>query len=99
MLRLLDAATGTGDRLLGRRHERPLTGLEDEAVEEVRSLALDYDRSPAKLMAVTQSTTPRQRALAISHMTPGDPAWAPLCRLLDDLIAAQQGYVTKHGIF
>jgi len=78
----------------------PLGARGLEAVEEVRALASEFDGSPAHLAAARRTTSGRQRWLAIRHTHPSHPAFAPILRLLDALVASDgETTMTDQGPF
>jgi hypothetical protein len=76
--------------------DKTLTPKQAEAVAEVHALAREFDGTPAKLAAVRGCTSGRQRWLAIRHTPPSHPAFRPLMRLLDALVASDPSTTMTH---
>jgi hypothetical protein len=77
---------------------RDPTPAEEEAIEEVREIAVAFAKGYGTLADVRRATSGKQRWLATRFTPPNHPAFRPLMGLLDALIAAQGGVPTKHGI-
>lgn len=84
--------------------KREPTPVESEAIEEVRTMAVEHAAGRLPVQEVRRLTNGKQRWLATRFTPPDHPAFRPLMALLDALIATEQGretgqsYPTKHGV-
>jgi hypothetical protein len=78
--------------------KRDPTPEEEEAIAEVRAVAVEWFAKRGPLADVRRATSGKQRWLATRFTPPTHAAFKPLMALLDALIAETGAVATKHGI-
>lgn len=72
------------------RPQRAPTPEEDEVIQQVRALAVEWDAGRLPLSQCRQHSTGSKRWLTTRFTPPDDPSFGPLMRMLDALIATAQ---------
>lgn len=77
----------------------PPTARQQEAIDQVQSVAISFAAGDSTLADVRRATTARQRNLTIRHTPPSHPSFRSMVIMLDALCAEDPtAFLTKHGL-
>lgn len=84
------------------RPKRVPTPNEEQAIADVRDMAVEWDAGRLPLSSVRRQSSGRQRWLATRFTPPDHPAFRPMMRMFDALIRSDETegrvMVTRHGL-